>query len=151
MVGSFLVGTEVLRRSFLVGLAGAAFAPDCAFEPLTDVPANQGVLYIYRPRAFYGAGFGVPITIDDTVAGEVRSGAYLALTLSPGPRVISSRRSVGLLAAAATPLEIEATSGSNQFVRAVVNQTGPFSSRVVLTRVEGPEALSEIASLRRSD
>jgi hypothetical protein len=133
-----------------LGFAAAPFAVG-AFQPLTSVPENQGVLYVYRPRSLYGSGFAVRIAVDDARAGDVRSGGYFPHTLSPGRHVIASQRSAGLLAAASAPLEIDVAAGASQYVRAEVNQVGPFSSRVVLSLVEESAALSEIAPLRLSD
>ncbi len=151
MAESFFAGVRTFRRSLLAVLAlavASCSATGAVFQALTNVPANQGVVYIYRPDVFYAGGTAIRITLDGAFAAEVSNSGYLPLTLSPGSHTVNA--SMWPFPPSAAPLELNVTSGNSQYIRVTAKEAG-LVPIVVVQRMDERVALSEIASLRLSE
>jgi hypothetical protein len=73
---------------FLLLLA-AALTLGCAsgppFEPVTAVPPEKALIYVYRPPVFHGAAFSPGITINGKSVVALTSGGYVPYFADAGP------------------------------------------------------------------
>ncbi|MBT9097525.1 hypothetical protein KFZ76_07360 [Methylovulum psychrotolerans] len=56
-----------------------------AFKPLDPIPANKGVVYIYRAPSFVGGGTYGTVTANSTPITKIKNGGYFPYIANPGP------------------------------------------------------------------
>lgn len=53
-------------------------------------PKDKGKVYVFRSRAFLGAGMVLQVSVDGRIVGTTGPGTFLAFELSPGSHRITS-------------------------------------------------------------
>lgn len=147
---------ELIPWIAAVAIFAAAIAPTpswAEFVQVENVPADLGVIYLYRPRAFVASGQEMRIAVDGVFVAELYNGRYLPLTLPPGIHVVSISPYTAplVLTPRNTPVDVNAEAGKSHYVRATWSMSGLFSSKVVFQGMDEREALAELAELRPSD
>ncbi|MGH7813928.1 MAG: hypothetical protein ACREQI_08005 [Candidatus Binataceae bacterium] len=123
------------RALFLLAVAIAAGCGvnGAAWRPL-PVPADRGVVYMYRPYEFIGSG-AAPLVTCGPESIELEAGGYYAFLTGGGPIVCS--------AANARELRFDARPGESYYVREKVESGG-----VQFSLMKGGAGRDEIASTR---
>jgi len=92
-----------------ISVSGCASGP--AFKKVDSVPADKGLVYIYRPSTMHGAALVPMIVVKDSRALALKSGSYYTYLASPGPLEIAinhtGRRTV----------DIDVKAGQTYYVR----------------------------------
>lgn len=87
-----------LLAVLVIALSGCASGP--AFKKVENVPADKGLVYIYRPSTLHGAALVPMIVVNDSRALGLKSGSYYTYLASPGALKIAinhtGRRTVDL-------------------------------------------------------
>ncbi len=84
----------ILLALALVCCGGCASGP--RFEPMTSIPADKAVVYVYRPKQVIGWGGLFPVNSPWIVCpnGEkcvdLRQGGYCVFEMSPGTNIFTS-------------------------------------------------------------
>jgi hypothetical protein len=139
-----------LVLALLMMLAATPFAPGCAslgppYAPLAQVPAGQAVIYFYRPDSVDGSAivFNVRQGASGSILGELQSGAYFPLVVSPGLHAFWARTETR------ADVRVIAEAGRSYYVRASLNE-GTFVGRPLLEVVSTQSAASEIPACHRA-
>jgi hypothetical protein len=64
-------------------ITGCATGP--AFQKVENVPADKGLVYIYRPSVMHGAALVPYVVVNDFRALPLKSGGYYTYVAPPGP------------------------------------------------------------------
>ncbi len=59
-------------------------ASGSAFKPVNPIPADKGVVYIYREPSFAGSGVFGTVTANKTPITKIKNGGYFPFVASPG-------------------------------------------------------------------
>jgi hypothetical protein len=54
------------------------------FQKVETIPEGVGLVYIYRPDSFFGAGVAYDVKVGDTVVTELPNGGYFSYFSQPG-------------------------------------------------------------------
>lgn len=55
------------------------------FKPVDPIPADKGVVYIYRQPGFFGGGVYGTVTANKTPITKIKNGGYFPYISNPGP------------------------------------------------------------------
>ena len=72
-----------LLLAFCIAITGCASGPP--FQKIDSVPADKGLVYIYRPSTMHGAALVPMIVVNDFRALPLKSGSYYTYFAPPGP------------------------------------------------------------------
>ena len=153
--------SEAILPALIVAMACivGAVPAEAQFRPIA-APADQGVVYIYRHRAFVGGGIRPRIGVDDSVVGELSNGRYLAIALPPGPHILSVvplRRLSVRMDPQAVPIQLNIEAGHSTYVRVTIGPHAfsidgiPLAWATTFELVGESHALIELPELRAAD
>lgn len=79
----------VNSRRVISSLVVAALITGCsasgpAFKPLSAIPPDKGVVYIYRSPSYMGSGVYGTVTANTTPITKIKNGGYFPFLSSPG-------------------------------------------------------------------
>lgn len=139
-------------------LTGACTASGPAFQPLSDRPAGQGIVYVYRPEgAAIGRGETPYIEIAGKMMGQLNAGGYVARTLPPGEHKVTVRQTVLFVPTIWDSVTVAVAPGSISYVRidqrvTRIGNAGFFSAmqQVSIEEVPAETGQREIAETRKN-
>jgi len=121
-------------------LIGCASSP--TFRPLTPLPADKAVVYIYRPSKMLGGWIPIALSVDGNKDVDIFSGDYHNLTLNPGPHFVALHDSKS----PQDRVNFTAVAGQEHYVRVEPTLGGP---KVAV--VERNQGSAEIAPCHQPD
>jgi hypothetical protein len=156
----------LFRRPFLVALLSSIAVAGCAtggatFAPHASLPADQGVVYVFRPRAWSMSALTAMIEIDGRTRAALETDTYAAVPLAPGRHTIVQSWKAGLLGNSSlegkpTFAQVDVVAGQATYVRIGARgawgvadwQTLRVEWEWELQEVPGPKAPPELAVCR---
>ena len=78
---------KALLVALCIAITGCASGPP--FQKVENVPADKGLVYIYRPSTIHGAALVPMMVVNDFRALPLKSGSYYTYFASPGPLQIA--------------------------------------------------------------
>jgi hypothetical protein len=132
----FVLVAGALVFTLLVGCGGGgpAYAP-------VSVPADQAIVYIYRPKSFVGSAVSYFVKVNGVDVTKLKNGGYFPYVTPPGTVVFSAKTEAWSEAA------IDVAAGGIYFIKGSVT-TGAFVGRPNLQQVHPSIAQSEIMRCR---
>ncbi len=87
--------SSILTLMSLIFLTGCG-ADGPPFSGFIKPEKGKGVLYVYRPSSFFGAGvsYDVKNKTDDNVVGYLRNGGFIKQQMNPGEKTIWAQPSL---------------------------------------------------------
>ena len=74
----------VFSAAFISTLIMGCGATGAVFKAVSPLPADKGVVYIYRESSFVGGGVFGTVTADKTPITKIRNGGYFPYISKPG-------------------------------------------------------------------
>jgi hypothetical protein len=88
------------------------------FQPLSQRPAGQGIVYVYRPEGkTIGRGETPYVEIAGKNLGMLKAGGYLSATLPPGEHDVTVRQSLLFVPTIWDTVSVAVAPGSVSYVR----------------------------------
>ena len=122
-------------------MTGCASGP--AFQQINDIPADKGLVYIYRtkPALLHGVGAAPDIVINDLRALRLEAGSYYPYFSAPGETTISAARTFSKRS-----IKIDVHAGETYYVKAGISFG---SSSPYIKSVSTKDGLEEIEDCKR--
>jgi hypothetical protein len=131
----FLVAVAVvLALGSIVGCAPR-------FVPVTSVPPDQGLVYIFRPGSPLGAAILYTVTANGVPVVRLRNGGYYPYVTPPGQVVFSAQTETS------SSVAINVAPGGTYYLRGML-MMGAFVGRPMLEELPAAVGASEIARCR---
>jgi hypothetical protein len=149
---------RIAAVAMLALLAAACTADGPAFEPLSQRPAGQGIVYVYRLEGkTIGRGETPYVEIGGKNLGQLKAGGYLSMALPPGEHEVTVRQALLFVPTIWDTVTVAVAPGSVSYVRVdqrvtKVGNAGFFSAmqKVTIEEVSAEEGQSEIADTRQN-
>ena len=122
----------------IVGSGCASTTPRQMFTPLTNIPPNNAVVYIYRQKHFYGSAVQFRVHVNGTPITALPSGRYIAYVASPGPLELLAKTEIPSV------VKLDVKAGETYYVRADI-VPGAFVGNVILNQVTNDLGAAQIA------
>lgn len=144
--------------AMLALLAAACTADGPGFQPLSQRPAGEGIVYVYRPEGkTIGRGETPYIEIAGKSMGLLKAGGYISATLPPGEHDVTVRQSLLFVPTIWDTVTVAVAPGSVSYVRVdqrvtKVGNAGYFSAmqKVSIEEVSDEIGQSEITETRQN-
>lgn len=146
-------GVTMTRRQSAVLALGCAAIPlallqGCATGPpfveITDVPADKGLVYLYRPATPLGCAVIPPITARGKTVTSLRAGGYYPYLCQPGEAEFTATTE------ATSSITIDVKAQRAYYVKETIN-VGFFVGRPHLMEVPAETAKAEIKDCRKEE
>jgi hypothetical protein len=89
VISNVLPRTAINSCLLIVALTIVGCASGPAFKKIDDVPADKGLIYVYRPSAMHGAALVPYVVINNLNAIPLKRGGYYPYFSVPGTVTIS--------------------------------------------------------------
>lgn len=144
--------------AMLALLAAACTADGPGFQPVSQRPAGEGIVYVYRPEgAALGRGETPYIEIAGKNMGMLKAGGYVSATLPPGEHDVTVRQTMLFVPTLWDTVNVAVAPGSVSYVRidqrvTKVGNAGFFSAmqKVSIEEVSAEIGQSEIADTKQN-
>jgi hypothetical protein len=144
--------------AMLALLAAACTADGPGFQPVSQRPAGEGLVYVYRPEgAALGRGETPYIEIAGKNMGMLKAGGYVSATLPPGEHDVTVRQTMLFVPTLWDTVSVAVAPGSVSYVRidqrvTKVGNAGFFSAmqKISIEEVSAEVGQSEIAETRQN-
>jgi hypothetical protein len=142
----------------MLALLAACTASGPAFQPLSQRPSGQGIVYVYRPQGeAVGRGETPYIEIAGKNMGMLKAGGYISLTLPPGEHEVTVRQAMLFVPTLWDTVTIAVAPGSVSYIRVDqrvtrVGNAGFFSAmqQVFIEEVSAETGQNEIADTKQN-
>jgi hypothetical protein len=136
-------------RSLLFGavaVAGLAMMSGCAtkgaaFQQVESIPADKGLVYVYRPASFKGAAVSYGVKAKDTVITNLTNGGYYPYFADPGEIEIWAKTE------AKSSVTLDVKAGQTYYVKGGI-RIGALVGRPHLAVVPADVGAAEIAECK---
>lgn len=137
-------------RGALVGFAllgcvgvttGCGSSLGATFRPLEQVPPEQAVVYVYRPRGFAGSAVVYTVNANGVPISKLPTGSYFTYVTAPGEIEFSAKTEV------TNSIVVSAQAGGTYYVRGGVTM-GAFVGHPSLLQVAQAQGEREIAKCK---
>ena len=130
----------------VLSLAGVAFMSGCAtngpaFAKVETIPADKGLIYIYRPQAFQGGAVSYDVRVNDAVVTHLSNGGYYPYFAAPGEAQVSAKTE------ATSSVTLDVKAGQTYYVKGGV-RIGFLVGRPHLMVMANDVGASEIADCK---
>lgn len=100
--------------------------PGCAprFVPVTSMPPDQGVVYIFRPASPVGAAVVYTVTANGAPVVRLRSGSYYPYVTPPGQIIFSAATETS------SSVAINVAPGGTYFLRGALGRARSWGGRI---------------------
>ena len=144
--------------AMLALLAAACTADGPGFQPVSQRPAGEGIVYVYRPEgAALGRGETPYIEIAGKNMGMLKAGGYVSAALPPGEHDVTVRQTMLFVPTLWDTVSVAVAPGSVSYVRidqrvTKVGNAGFFSAmqKVSIEEVSAEVGQSEITETRQN-
>lgn len=117
----------------------ACAAKGIPFKRITDIPADKGIVYVYRPNSIFGAAvhYDVHAGINEEVICDLIRGGYCLYYAIPGDVEFWGKTE------SKSTITVDVKSGQEHFVKGGLS-IGFLVGRPNFTLVDNPKGLEEI-------
>jgi hypothetical protein len=144
--------------AMLALLAAACAADGPGFQPVSQRPAGEGLVYVYRPEgAALGRGETPYIEIAGKNMGMLKAGGYVSAALPPGEHDVTVRQTMLFVPTLWDTVRVAVAPGSVSYVRidqrvTKVGNAGFFSAmqKISIEEVSAEVGQSEITETRQN-
>jgi len=136
------------RIALCVLLAGVVVVQGCAsgpkFEPVVEIPADKGLVYLYRSSSGIGCGVVPPLKANGQTICSLHVSGYYPYFASPGEVEFEAATE------AKSAVTVDVKAQETYFVKQTIN-IGFFIGRPHLMVVPNETGLSEIKGCRKEE
>ena len=137
--------TLCLVFAVIVAAMGAGCsAKGAAFTRLSPLPADKGVVYIYRQSSFVGGGVYGTVKANDAPVTRIKNGGYYPYVAAPGPVHFS------VTTEATNTADVTVKPGEEKYLKTTVGM-GFFIGHLYLTEVSSQLGEQEIGECKLLD
>ncbi len=137
-----------MRREVLIGagmfagvVLGGCAASGPAFERVTDIPQDKGVIYVYRPNSIIGSAVRYDVFANDELVCNLVRGGYCLHYAKPGEVEFWGKTE------AKGSITIDVKAGQEHYVKGSLSM-GILLGRPNLTLVEPKDAMGDLTECK---